>query len=81
MVDKKVEALVAILVVEKVFLPGSAQYNASLSSYFSPQAAAVYPTCFVAPQSVTDVSAVITSLISRNSHESHDFAVRAGSHT
>lgn len=64
-----------------MFLPGSAQYNASLSSYFSPQAAAVHPACFVAPQSVTDVSAVITLLTSRNSHESHDLAVRAGGHT
>ncbi|XXH04157.1 hypothetical protein Hte_010570 [Hypoxylon texense] len=81
MVGKEVEALISILGVEKLFLLGSAQYNASLSSYFSPQAGAVHPACFIAPQSVTDVSAVITSLTSRNSHESRNFAVRASGHT
>ncbi|KAI1762279.1 hypothetical protein GGR53DRAFT_468473 [Hypoxylon sp. FL1150] len=76
--DRAIEALIAILGADKGFLPGSAQYNTSLSSYFSPQAAAVHPACSVAPQSATDVSAVVTSLTSNGPC---DFAVRAGGHT
>ncbi|KAI0382410.1 putative oxidoreductase [Hypomontagnella monticulosa] len=66
---------------ENVLLPGSAGYNASLSSYFSPQAAAVHPVCFVTPQTVTDVSAVIKSLTSSDNGGLCDFAVRSGGHT
>ncbi|KAL9109064.1 MAG: hypothetical protein Q9227_006304 [Pyrenula ochraceoflavens] len=75
------EALVALLGADKVLLPGSTGYNASLSSYFSPQAAAVHPACFVTPRTVTDVSTVIKSLTSPDNNGPGDIAVRAGGHT
>ncbi|KAI2471612.1 putative oxidoreductase [Annulohypoxylon bovei var. microspora] len=75
---QRCEALVALLGADKVLLPGSTGYNASLSSYFSPQAAAVHPACFVTPQTATDVSTVIKLL---TSSDSGNFAVRGGGHT
>jgi FAD/FMN-containing dehydrogenase len=72
--------LVALLGADKVLLPGSAGYNASISSYFSPQAAAVHPACFVTPQTVTDVSDVVQSLTSSDNGGPCEFAVRAGGH-
>ncbi|KAI0398835.1 putative oxidoreductase [Xylaria palmicola] len=75
------EALVTLLGTTKVFLPGSTGYNASIASYFSPEAAAVRPACYVTPQSVPDVSAVVKSLTSSANGGPHDFAVRSGGHT
>lgn len=77
----KCSALVALLGADKVLLPGSSGYNASLSSYFSPQAAAVKPTCFVTPQTVEDVSNIVKSLTSPDNGGPCDFAVRSGGHT
>ncbi|KAK8030141.1 hypothetical protein PG993_011432 [Apiospora rasikravindrae] len=78
------EALTTLLGTEKVFLPGSEGYTKSVSSYFSPQAAAVQPACFVAPKTTGDVSAVAKSLTSRSSGggdaEPVSFAVRGGGH-
>ncbi|KAI5919909.1 putative oxidoreductase [Camillea tinctor] len=75
------ETLVSLLGADKVLLPGSTGYNTSLSSYFSPQAAAVHPVCFVTPQTVTDVSTVVKSLASPDNGGPCDFAVRSGGHT
>ncbi|KAI5866712.1 putative oxidoreductase [Durotheca rogersii] len=75
------EALAARIGADKVLLPGSTGYDASLSSYFSPQAAAVRPTCFVTPQTATDVSDVVKLLTSSDNGGPYDFAVRAGGHT
>ncbi|RYC59910.1 hypothetical protein CHU98_g6286 [Xylaria longipes] len=75
------EALVALLGTSKVFLPGSAGYNASIASYFSPQAAAVRPACYVTPQTAQDVSAIVKSLTSSHHGGPYDFAVRSGGHT
>ncbi|KAI1148841.1 putative oxidoreductase [Nemania diffusa] len=75
------EALVALLGTNHVFLPGSAGYNTSIASYFSPQAAAVRPACYVTPQTAQDVSAIVKSLTSSANGGPHDFAVRAGGHT
>ncbi|KAK3375435.1 hypothetical protein B0H63DRAFT_503291 [Podospora didyma] len=55
-------ALFSLLGGNKVFLPGSAGYAASLGSYFSPQAASVLLLCIVAPQTVHDVSAAVRSM-------------------
>ncbi|KAL9622294.1 MAG: hypothetical protein Q9160_003305 [Pyrenula sp. 1 TL-2023] len=74
------DALVAMLGTDKVLFPGSAGYNASISSYFSPQAADVHPACFVAPQTVTDVATAVKSLTSSDNDEPFNFAVRAGGH-
>jgi hypothetical protein len=60
-----------------VSLPGSAAYNASLSSYFALQSSTVQPLCFVSPQTASDVSAAIGSLTSDGSCE---FAIRSGGH-
>ncbi|KAI0888706.1 putative oxidoreductase [Annulohypoxylon maeteangense] len=75
------EALIALLGIEKVLVPGSTGYNTSLSSYFSPQAAAVLPACFVTPQTVVDVSTLVKILTSSENGGPHDFAVRGGGHT
>ncbi|KAI0012533.1 hypothetical protein F4779DRAFT_614503 [Xylariaceae sp. FL0662B] len=63
----------------KALLQGSTGYNASLSSYFSPQAAAVHSACFVAPQTVTEVS--VKSLTSSDNGGPRDFVIRGGGHT
>ena len=75
------EALIAAVGVDQVLLPGTAGYDASLESYFSPQAAAVHPACFVTPRSVEDVSAIVKSLTSLDNGGPCDFAIRAGGHT
>lgn len=61
-------------------LPGTAAYNASLSSYFALQASAVQPLCFVSPQSAGDVSSVVRSLTTNVSDSSCEFAIRSGGH-
>ncbi|KAK0747391.1 hypothetical protein B0T21DRAFT_379454 [Apiosordaria backusii] len=71
------DSLIAVLGVQKVLLPGSSGYNTSLSSYFTPQASSVHPLCFVTPQTVADVSTVVTSLTKRSPCK---FAVRSGGH-
>ncbi|KAK8062195.1 6-hydroxy-D-nicotine oxidase [Apiospora hydei] len=71
------QALVDLLGKDKVFLPGSDGYTESVKSYFSPQAAAVQPACFVTPQSPAEVSAVVKSLTSSSNCP---FAVRGGGH-
>ncbi|KAI0965079.1 putative oxidoreductase [Xylaria arbuscula] len=75
------EALVALLGTSNVYVPGSTGYNSSIASYFSPQAAAVRPACYVTPQSAQDVATAIKSLTSTDNGGPHDFAVRAGGHT
>ncbi|KAI1211125.1 putative oxidoreductase [Annulohypoxylon truncatum] len=74
------ETLTALLGREKVSLPGSASYNASLSSYFSLQSIAVHPVCIVSPQTVRDVSALIGSLTATASNGSCEVAIRSGGH-
>ncbi|KAI0809923.1 putative oxidoreductase [Xylaria sp. FL0064] len=75
------KALIALLGTGKVFLPGSLGYDASIASYFSPQAASVRPACYVTPQTTQEVSAVVKWLTSSANGGPHDFAVRAGGHT
>ncbi|KAI1319385.1 putative oxidoreductase [Xylariaceae sp. FL0255] len=75
------KALIALLGAGKVYLHGSSGYNASVASYFSPQAAALHPACFVAPQTAHDVAAVVKSLASADHGGPQDFAVRGGGHT
>ncbi|KJZ77354.1 hypothetical protein HIM_03078 [Hirsutella minnesotensis 3608] len=72
-------ALATLLGADKVMLPGSTGYEASLSSYFTPQASAVRPLCFVAPQTAAEVSTVVKTLTS--SGECGCIAVRSGGHT
>ncbi|KAI0394221.1 putative oxidoreductase [Xylariaceae sp. FL0594] len=75
------EALIALLGNDKVLLQGSPGYNASLSSYFSPQAAAIHPACFVTPHTVSDVSIAVKVLTSSDNGGSSEFAIRGGGHT
>lgn len=76
--ESQCKTLIALLGADNVLLPGSTRYNESLASYFSPQASAIQPLCFVTPQTVNDVSAVVKSLISHG--DSLNFAVRGGGH-
>ncbi|RYP68176.1 hypothetical protein DL771_006826 [Monosporascus sp. 5C6A] len=73
------KTLAALLGAANVLFPGSAGYDAELASYFSPQAAAVRPTCFVTPQAVNDVSATIKLL--GLSYEDGSVAIRTSGHT
>jgi FAD/FMN-containing dehydrogenase len=74
------KALVALLGTGNVLLPRSTGYNESITSYFSPQASAVRPLCFVTLQTADEVSAVVKSLISGAHGDSTSFAVRGGGH-
>lgn len=71
--------MIRLLGVNALIFPGTADYNTSLSSYFTPQASSVLPLCFVTPHTVADVSAVVKSLTS-NGDSSCNFAVRSGGH-
>lgn len=71
--------MVALLGEQKVALPGSAAFNASVESYFSQQQQALHPACIVAPQTVQDVSAIIKTLTSQPGERSQ-FAIRSGGH-
>lgn len=78
--DPQCKILITLLGTDNVLLPGSTRYNESLASYFSPQAAAVQPLCFVTPQTVDEVSAVVKSLTSGGHGDTANFAVRGGGH-
>lgn len=76
----KCEALIALLGAGKVWLPASAEYNASLSSYFALQASALRPQCFVGPTAATEIMQVVKSLASTDTNHSCEFAIRSGGH-
>jgi FAD/FMN-containing dehydrogenase len=79
----KCQALAALLGADKVSLPGSTAYHASLSSYWALQASAVHPLCFVAPQTTGQVSAIVGLLATNGSDDSShpsQFAIRSGGH-
>lgn len=61
-----------------MIFPGGEGYTDNLASYHSPQAAAVQPACFVAPQTVSEVSKIVKSLSSACRDD--EFAVRGGGH-
>lgn len=71
--------MVALLGDQKVALPGTAAFNASVESYFSQQQQAVQPACIVLPRTTQDVSVAIKALTSQPSGQSK-FAVRSGGH-
>ncbi|KEY69603.1 hypothetical protein S7711_06230 [Stachybotrys chartarum IBT 7711] len=73
------KALTLLLGVCKVFYPGSPGYEAQLESYFTPQAMAVQPACFVRPKSVDDVAVTIRAL--GLSAQDGSVAIRSGGHT
>ncbi|PQE22132.1 oxidoreductase FAD-binding protein [Rutstroemia sp. NJR-2017a BBW] len=72
-------ALTALLGKQKVFLPNSSTYTASVDSYFSQQQAEVQPACIVSPKTAQDVSTAVKYL--SNAGHSCPFAVRSGGHT
>lgn len=74
--EPQCQAFISLLGADKISLPGSTGYNASLLSYFFPHASAVEPLCFVLPKTVQDVSAIVESLVAN----SCEFAVRGGGH-
>lgn len=61
----------------KVLSPGSQGYNASPTSYYSAQEAALHPFCIVAPTSTADVSRAVVTLTRLNC----TFAVRSAGHS
>ncbi|EMR72453.1 putative fad- protein [Eutypa lata UCREL1] len=73
----------------KVFLPDTSQYNESLNSYWSQQAASVEPACIFTPETTEDVSIAVQILtvpdlgllLDANLTPSCPFAVRSGGHT
>lgn len=73
--------LTALLGQQKVALPGSSAYTASLGSYFSQQEAAVQPACIVLSQTALDVSAAVVALQKPENGQRCSFAVRSGGHT
>ncbi|KAK8043458.1 FAD-binding domain-containing protein, partial [Apiospora rasikravindrae] len=73
---------------DKVHLPGSVAYDASLASYFSAQAADLNPACIVSPDTVQDVTASLQIMTSPSPPSDASkgvrdcpFAVRSGGHT
>lgn len=73
----------------KVFLPDTSQYNESLNSYWSQQAASVEPACIFTPETTEDVSIAVQILtvpdfgltLDANLTPTCPFAVRSGGHT
>lgn len=61
----------------KVLSPGSQGYNASLTSYYSAQEAALHPSCIITPFSTADVSRAVNTLTRSNC----TFAIRSGGHS
>ncbi len=61
----------------KLLSPGSQGCNASLTSYYSAQEAALHPSCIVTPISTADVSRAVTTLTRSNC----TFAIRSGGHS
>ncbi|KAK2764445.1 hypothetical protein FQN54_009139 [Arachnomyces sp. PD_36] len=75
------QALSGSDVANKVFYPGDATYNESISSYFSLDAQ-LAPECIIQPTTADDVSTALSVLVSKiNSEQSCHFAVRSGGHT
>ena len=74
--DDKCAALSVALGSNKIVKPGTTAYNATLTSYFTPQVSAVHPQCFVTPESVDDVSRAVETLAASKC----EFAVRGGGH-
>ena len=67
---------------DKVFYPGSNDYNVSLQSYFTAQEAQLLPACIIRPTKVEDVATVIKAILAINSaaESKIQFAVRGGGH-
>lgn len=74
-------ALIALLGQQKVAVPGSPAYTASLGSYFSQQEAAVQPACIVLPETASDVSTAVVALQHPEDGQRSSFAVRSRGHT
>ncbi|PYH35827.1 FAD-binding oxidoreductase [Aspergillus neoniger CBS 115656] len=63
----------------RTFFPGSAGYNASLSSYFSLQESEILPKCIISPIEVSEVSDSIRYLTTEDT-TCGEFAIRSGGH-
>ncbi|KAK8115320.1 oxidoreductase- FAD-binding [Apiospora kogelbergensis] len=74
----KCMALSALL-GDKVAVPLSGTYNASLASYFAPQQSAASPLCIISPETTDDVSAAIRTITA--SKDGCHFALRSGGHS
>ncbi|XXG97659.1 hypothetical protein Hte_003966 [Hypoxylon texense] len=72
-------AISAVLGEQKVALPSSPAYNASIASYFSELQEALRPACVVSPQTAEDVSVTIRTLTSYPDRQC-SFAIRSGGH-
>ncbi|PHH58663.1 hypothetical protein CDD82_2795 [Ophiocordyceps australis] len=79
-------ALLAARLGNITVFPGSTEYNSSVSSYYSSQAAAVRPACIVLAQNAEHVSIALGRLASAPYAPGHDnqtnclFAIRSGGH-
>lgn len=67
------------LLGDKVAVPLSGTYNASLASYFAPQQSAASPLCIISPETTDDVSAAIRTITA--SKDGCHFALRSGGHS
>ncbi|CAG8959241.1 hypothetical protein HYFRA_00012599 [Hymenoscyphus fraxineus] len=69
----------SLLLNEQLAFPGSQDYSASLSSYFSLQETSVQPACVASPRTVQDVSIIVQAVT--NPIARCQFAIRSGGHS
>ncbi|KAK3689096.1 putative oxidoreductase [Podospora appendiculata] len=74
------QALLGLLGPDKVSLPGSGAYNASLTSYFALQVSDIHPHCFASPRAADEVAAVVELLTSNTTGRAGEVAIRSGGH-
>ncbi|KAK3317336.1 putative oxidoreductase [Cercophora scortea] len=75
------QALLHLLGPDKVSLPGSGAYNASLTSYFALQVSDIHPHCFASPRAADEVASVVELLTSNTTGRRPDeVAIRSGGH-
>ncbi|KPM38571.1 hypothetical protein AK830_g7988 [Neonectria ditissima] len=77
----KCDALVAASLDGFVFFPPDAEYEASISSYYSVAVQQLRPWCIVRPHTSEQVSRALTALVAASPAGSWDIAVRGGGHS
>ncbi|KAH9892197.1 hypothetical protein F4778DRAFT_751205 [Xylariomycetidae sp. FL2044] len=65
---------------DRVSIPGTTEYNLSISSYYSGQEKDLEPGCIFTPSGATEVSRFITSLTKNGFEYVPQFAIRSGGH-
>ncbi|CCF33287.1 FAD binding domain-containing protein [Colletotrichum higginsianum] len=78
---KSCDALVAAGLETAVFFPPDAEYEASITSYYSIAVQQLRPWCIVRPETSDQVSRALTALVTFSPAGSWDIAVRGGGHS